>query len=136
MGIYIALTVMVKQRDAETSMRMRLTTRYNAPECINQRQVRDFAIAAVADVTASVFPATDDGRARLFILWFWLPLCSVDGSSSMFVCSSVSSTSNVKNFNIWMAIRLLICVHRHASWFYRPNNNLGKKHIIFPVVLK
>jgi hypothetical protein len=87
MDMYIAPTVMVKKRGAETSLRM------NAPKCSNQRQVRDFAVAAVVDVTASVFPATDDGRARLFILWFWLPPCSIDGSSSMFACGSFRSTS-------------------------------------------
>jgi hypothetical protein len=101
MGMYIAPIAMVEHRDAETSVHMNLTARYHAPEYSNQRQVRDFAIAAVADVTASVFTATDVERARLFILWFWLPLCSVDGSSSMFACGSVSSTSNVKNVNIW-----------------------------------
>lgn len=91
---------MVKKRGAETPLRMNLTAWYHAPKCSNQRQVRDFVMAAVADVTAGVFPATDDGRARLFILWFWLPPCSVDGSSSMFACSRVGSTANVKNANI------------------------------------
>jgi hypothetical protein len=83
-------------------MRMHVTTRYRSPKRSNQRQVRDFAMAAVADVTASVFPPTDDGRARLFILWFWLLPCSVDGSWSMFARGSVTSTSNVKNVKEWV----------------------------------
>jgi hypothetical protein len=93
--VYIAPAVMVKKRGDEASLRMNLKAWYHAPKCSNQRQVRDFAMAAVADVTASVFPATDDGRARLFTPWFWLPPCSVDGSSSMFACSNVRSTANV-----------------------------------------
>jgi len=73
MGIYICIhifapTVLVKKKGAETPLRMNLTACYHAPKCSNQREVRDFAMAAVPDVTASVFAATDDGRARLFIL--------------------------------------------------------------------
>jgi hypothetical protein len=102
MGMYIAPIAMVEQRDAEKSVHMYVTARHHDPECSKLRQVRDFAIAAAADFTASVFAATNVERARLFILWFWLPLCSVDGSSSMFACGRVSSTSNVKNANLWI----------------------------------
>jgi hypothetical protein len=130
---YIAPTVILKKRGAEKCVRMILRAWYHAPICSNQRQVRDFAMAAVADVTASVFPAAVVGRALLFILWFWLPPCSVDGSSSIFPCSSVS-TSNVKNVSTWIFDYL--CANRHTPRFYRPNNNFGKRHIIFLVVLK
>jgi len=91
---------MLIRRGTETSLRMNLRAWYHVPKCSNQRQVRDIAVVAVVDVTASVFAATNDERARLFRLWFWLPPCSVDGSSSMFACSSFRGASSVKNVNI------------------------------------
>jgi len=47
-------TVIVKKGRAETSLRMNLRAWYHTPKCSNQRQVRDFAMAAVADFPASV----------------------------------------------------------------------------------